>query len=267
MNSYSTIYSGIRFPEGPAFDQKGRLWIVDKEDGSLICIYNNNSELIKTMGNPNGIAIQNNKVVFCDSGQNSVRVYDPQTGQASTLCNDLNNGKLKMPNDLAFDQNNRLVFSCPGDDLMDPEGYICVYNKENKLYKLEKQLSYPNGLAFSLNGEILYVAETGKRRIWKGDWDAVKGQWTSLQIFANTAGPENGGPDGIAVGANGWVYAAIYGSGLIQAFNQQGTLARQWKLPGKYPTNLAFIPPGNILGTGFVVTEVETGSVLLLNSD
>jgi len=265
MAEYLNLCTEISFPEGPAFDQQGQLWLVDKDGESIIRISKDNKQIIHTGGHPNGIAINmEGQVIFCDSGYNSIRCYDPESRELTTLCRKLDAAVLKMPNDLAIDTLQQIIFTCPGDRLDDPEGYICVYNNKSKLYKLTERLCYPNGLALSLDGKYLYVAETGKRRIWKGAWDAENGNWIQPKPWAATAGPVSGGPDGIAIDEKGWVYAAIYGSGLVQAFNNDGILEKQWQLPGHYPTNLAFTPGRPGAQSGLVVTEVETGSVLMI---
>src|SRR5689334_17311586 len=126
MKSF-VIGSGLRFPEGPAFDRHKHLWCVEQKGASLVCVTGHEIHRIEVGGCPNGIAISADQAVwFCDSGENSIRIYDPETGQTTTVLDNLEGKALNMPNDLAFDHLGQLIFTCPGPRLDSDEGYICV---------------------------------------------------------------------------------------------------------------------------------------------
>ncbi|MGJ7033493.1 hypothetical protein [Niabella hirudinis] len=64
------LINNIAFPEGPAFDREGTIWLVEKEAGNLICYKDNQWYRYFVGGAPNGIAIDaNNLLWFCDSKQ------------------------------------------------------------------------------------------------------------------------------------------------------------------------------------------------------
>lgn len=254
----SPIISGLRFPEGPAFDRHKNLWCVEQKGASLVRVTGQSADRIEVGGCPNGIAIDSlQQVWFCDSGQNSIRMYNPQTGQTATILRDLAGQPLNMPNDLAFDPREQLVFTCPGPRLDSDEGYICVYTSEKKLYKIAEHFFYPNGLAFTRNGSRLIVAETGKQQLWIGDWDGEQASWTNRRVFAQTGGKI--GPDGMAFDEEGYLYVAIYGSGHIRVFDPEGRHDKDLATPGMNPTNCAFDP---FQRWGLVVTEAETGTLI-----
>lgn len=256
----SPIATGLRFPEGPAFDRQGNLWCVEQKGASLVCISDGLINKIEVGGCPNGIAIDaHQQVWFCDSGQNSIRTYSPGTGATSTIISTLDGKALNMPNDLAFDPLNQLVFTCPGPKLDSSEGIICVYNSDNKLHKIASDLYYPNGLAFTQNSRQLLVAETGKQRIWIGDWNAVTASWTNKRVFAYTGGDI--GPDGMALDEEDFLYVAVYGSACIMVFDTEGKKVNELPTPGNNPTNCAFDP---FQKWGLVVTESETGTLVSL---
>ncbi|WP_049815565.1 SMP-30/gluconolactonase/LRE family protein [Niastella koreensis] len=250
--------SDLRFPEGPAFDRNKNCWCVEQLGESLVCISDHSAKRIQVGGCPNGIAIDGDGLVwFCDSGQNSIRTCNPETGVTETILKTLDGEPLNMPNDLAFDHRGQLVFTCPGPRLDSNEGYICVYNFEHKLHKIADGLYYPNGLAFTQNGRQLLVAETGRQQIWTGDWDAESASWTNRRVFAQTGGAI--GPDGMALDEDGFLYVAIYGSGCIRVFDPAGNFVNDLITPGINPTNCAFDP---FQRWWLVVTEAETGTVV-----
>jgi len=254
----SIIMSGLRFPEGPAFDRDKNLWCVEQKGASLVCINTDKETRIHVGGSPNGIAIDKDGLVwFCDSGENSIRTHNPVTGETATILKTVDGQPLNMPNDLAFDPLNQLVFTCPGAKLDSNEGYICVYNYEHKLYKIAAGFYYPNGLAFTQNGQQLLVAETGKQQIWIGDWNAAEGSWTNRRVFAHTGGAI--GPDGMALDSAGYLYVAVYGDSCIRMFDPEGKYVSDIQVPGKNPTNCAFDP---FQRWWLVVTEAEQGNIV-----
>jgi gluconolactonase len=86
-------------------------------------------------------------------------------------------------------------------------------------------------------GQSLIVAETYRHRLWKGAWDAGQRQWRDPKAWAEVGGPI--GPDGMAVGADGQLYVAVYGSGQIKVVAAAGAVTAAYALPGANPTNVA----------------------------
>lgn len=256
------IVDGLNFPEGPAFDQQGNLWLVELNGGNLVKVNGTNIERFQTQGNPNGVAIDSTgKVWFCDAGQKSIRTFDPATAEFETQANAIDHERLDKPNDLAFDAAGNLVFTCPGESRKDATGYACVLSREGCIKKITDQKYFPNGLAFTNDGISLIIAETYKHRLWKGEWDSDKAEWKNPKIWCDIAGPDGpGGPDGMAFDANGVLYVAVYGTGTIQLVSDEGKVIQVLEVPGNYPTNCAFGPSGNL-----VITEAENG--ILINAE
>ena len=83
--------------------------------------------------------------------------------------------------------------------------------------------------------------------------------WQDPQPWAQVGGSE--GPDGMVPGADGLLYQAIFGDGVIRVVNAQGQVEREIAVPGANPTNVAIDPAGRL---GIVVTETEQGQLLSL---
>jgi gluconolactonase len=208
---------------------------------------NGTAERFEVGGEPNGLAFnRDGEPVFCDAGSGSLRTLH------RTLC-----AGFDRPNDLAFDPAGNLVFTCPGASRHDPSGYVCCLWSTGEVTRVAGDLFFPNGLAFAGDGRTLYIAETYRRRIWKGDWNPDTGEWSRAQPWADTGGPI--GPDGLAVDTQGVVYAAVYGQGYVQMFEPSGALRGAIALDGRNPTNVAFDPSGKL---GLVITEAERGEII-----
>ncbi|MFN0254378.1 SMP-30/gluconolactonase/LRE family protein [Pedobacter ureilyticus] len=249
------ILTDLNFPEGPCFDSKGNIWLVEKDAGNLVSVSDNAHTRYYVDGAPNGIAIDKNDLVwFCDSKQNSIRTFNPTDLTTSTIVNQYENEALKMPNDLAFDQTGNLLFTCPGDKLEDNTGYICCLGKDGKLSKIFEGMFYPNGLALSKDQSQLFVAETGTKKIWRFDWDSQTKQLKHMALFAETGGSI--GPDGMAFDEDGNLYVAVYGSSKVKVWDKNGALKEEIDAYGYNPTNCALDPSGK---KGLMITEAEQG--------
>jgi gluconolactonase len=254
------LAEGLDFPEGPAFTPDGELWCVELKGGNLVRWNEQGHARFATGGAPNGLAFDRYGLAwFCDAQQCAIRTFDPSTRQFKTVVDALDGQPLYKPNDLAFDARGNLLFTCPGDSRHAPTGYVCCLSASGELTKIADGLYFPNGLALIDDGLGLVVAETCQQRLWKGHWDAAARRWGEARPYANVSNLP--GPDGMALGADGLMYVAVYRSGQIRAFSAFGEFVSAFNLPGMNPTNAAFDPAERL---GLVVTEAEKGLLLSL---
>jgi gluconolactonase len=254
-DKHRLLAEGLNFPEGPAFDQRGRLWFVELKGGNLAFLEEGKLTRIPVGGEPNGIAIDaEDRIVFCDAGNCSIRRYDPVSGETITLADSVDGEPLFKPNDLAFDPAGNLVFTCPGDSRAEPTGYLCCLRPNGEVRRVASGFYFPNGLAFSPDGRHLIVAETRRQRLWRGRWDAKRALWLAPRLWASVGGTI--GPDGMAFTKEGLLYVAIYSGGAVKVVGMDGEVEEVIPVAGANPTNCAFDPSGSL---GLVVTEAETG--------
>lgn len=250
------LADGLRFPEGPAFAPDGLLWCVELKGGCLVRFGPEGPERIAVGGEPNGLAFDRlGRAWFCDAGANAIRRLDPATGSVETLVTSDASSELRRPNDLAFSPEGDLVFTCPGSSRTEPTGMVWRWSASAGLRPVAEGLYFPNGLAFTPDGQSLVVAETYRHRLWLGAWSEAG--WTDPRPFAKVGGPI--GPDGLAFSRDGVLHAAVYGQGAIRRVASDGALLGEIGTPGANPTNCAFDPAGRL---GLVVTEAERGRML-----
>lgn len=255
------ILEGLAFPEGPAFASDGSLWCVELKGGSLVHWRDGKAERYPVGGAPNGIVIDaSDRVWFCDAKERSIRRMDTPGSPCTTICSHLDSVPLDKPNDLAFDSRGNLIFTCPGESRKEPTGYVCCLRPDGSLLKIAEGMYFPNGLGFAEGDRILIIVETYQQRLWRGEWDPETAEWTKARPWANIPGGVNG-PDGVALGTDGLLYVASYGTGCVKVVNPEGEIIRALELPGRNPTNVAFDPN---LSLGLVVTEAEKGMLLSL---
>jgi len=137
-----------------------------------------------------------------------------------TLSDNYNGKKLNSPNDAVFSKTGELYFTDPPYGLefnmddpkkeLDFQGVFKV-DKNGKTILLIKELSRPNGIAFSPDGKKLYVANSDpENAIWMVYDVNEKGLLENGKILFNVTDKNtaiNGNPDGMKVHKNGWIFA------------------------------------------------------------
>lgn len=254
------------FLEGPSFDAEGSLLVTDipygrvfkvSPDGEfdLICEYD---------GEPNGMAISRDGMLFLADHKNGVVKIDPATGEVTFVLKRLRREGFKGLNDLVFDGKGNLYFNDQGQTgMQDPSGRIYRMNLDGAVECLIDTVPSPNGMAFSPDGKVLYVAATRANQIWRvpihGD-----GSTSKVGIFLHMQGGSTG-PDGLAIDREGNLVVCQCGTDSVWLFSAFGEpLLRIRSCAGHDLTNAAFGGPEN---RRLYITEASTGQILVADLD
>lgn len=257
----TVLAEALEFPEGPAFAPDGALWCVEMNAGRLFRLADGMQGRLDVGGRPNGLALWDGSVFFCDAGRDTVfRLGSdaPDAIRLDPVAESRPDRALTAPNDLIFDDRGVMIFTCPGAPHAGPTGTVWALSPSGAIANVADRLHFPNGLALTPDGRDLIIAETLGQQLWRGRWDAQRMTWADPRPWVEVGGAPLG-PDGIAYGPDGLLYVALYGSSEIQAIDDSGRITRRYAVPGAKPTNVAFDPLG---GLGMVVTEAVRGQVL-----
>jgi sugar lactone lactonase YvrE len=89
----------------------------------------------------------------------------------------------------------------------------------------------------------MYYVDSPLRRIEMFDYDPATGEAFQRRTFTDLSGFD-GVPDGLTVDADGYVWVAVWGGGVLRRFAPDGTQDAVVPMPVSQPTSMAFGGPG-----------------------
>ncbi|MQA82378.1 MAG: SMP-30/gluconolactonase/LRE family protein [Streptosporangiales bacterium] len=119
-------------------------------------------------------------------------------------------------------------------------GSLYRVDPDLSVHKMIDGLSIVNGPAFSTDGSILFLSDSGHGRILKFPVDPETGIPGAPQTFAELP---NGSPDGLTVDAEDHLWVAIWGAGEVRRYRPDGTLDVVLTLPVPQPTSVCLGGP------------------------
>lgn len=262
------LAGGFTFIEGPVWRPNGVLWFSDvvgnvvrqwSPDGKVIEIlrpggYDGHSLPAGGFNGPNGSTRSTDgSVVLCQHGNRRIVRIDSKMN-ITTVVDHFEGKKLNAPNDLVYRSDGSLYFTDPPYGLpkgdADPakelpfNGVFKLWN--GTLHVLVKDMTRPNGLAFSPDENTLYVANSDENyRMWMRFDVNANGTLRNGRVFADvSAEREDGLPDGMKIDSLGNIWAT--GPGGLWVFTPEGKHLGTIKLP-EQPANCAWGEDGKTL--------------------
>jgi gluconolactonase len=244
------LASGFAWAEGPLWVRSGGYLLFSdiprnsimkwsEADGISVFLkpsgFTGNTDYGREPGS-NGLTLdRQGRLVACEHGDRRISMLYSDGGKR-TLVDNYEGKRLNSPNDLVFKSNGDLYFTDPpyglpknADDPRREMDFQGVYrlSRDGKLTLLTKELTRPNGIAFSPDEKWLYVANSDENHaVWMKfpvNADATLGQGTVL-LDATAAWKQGlpGAPDGMKVDANGNLFAT--GPGGVYIITPEGKL-------------------------------------------
>jgi len=244
----STVASGFGFTEGPVWDPAGFVVVSDEVTNKILRVYmDGRKEELVSLGDPDGNTYdRQQRLIDCASVLRAIIRIDRQ-GEYEVLAGRFEDKRFNSPNDVVTGPDGAIYFTDPTLDL--PEGqkqelpFQGVYRLDpsGKVTLLTKELSQPNGLAFSPNGKRFYVDDSEGRNIRVFDFTSEH-TLANGRIFAQEPGGKGDGvPDGMKVDQAGNIY--VTGPKGIWVWNPEGRHLGTIVFP-EQPANLAWGDPG-----------------------
>ncbi len=248
--------------EGPASGADGALYVVNLgRDGTIGRVdANGNAELFVSLpagSIGNGIRVAGDgALLVADYSGHAVLRVDPATRAVSVFAR-LDGAH--QPNDIAQAPDGTLYASDP--DWANPDnGQLWRIDRDGRASLLETGMGTTNGIEVSPDGRRLYVNESVQRTVWvydRGDDGALSSKRLLIRF-------DDHGMDGMRCDADGNLYIARYGAGVVAIVSPAGQLLREVPLRGRKPTNVAF---GGADGRQVFVTLQDRGAIETFRAD
>ena len=143
-------------------------------------------------------------------------------------------------NDLATDAAGRIYVGSLGSPVFEPgeqvAGNLHLIDLDGSSRIVGRDVLLTNGLGFSPDGRTLYHSDSRRQTIYRYGV-AENGDLGAKTSFARTA---KGAPDGLAVAADGSVWVAVAGGGVVSVFEPNGALRRSLAVPVPMVTSVSF---------------------------
>ncbi|WP_081162161.1 SMP-30/gluconolactonase/LRE family protein [Ensifer aridi] len=251
------LYTGCRWAEGPVWfsDANQLLWSDIPNQRMLRWTPEGGVSVFRQPSNfANGhTRDRQGRLISCEHGTRRVTRTE-MDGSITVLAESYQSKRLNSPNDVVVRSDGTIWFTDPTYGILsDYEGYRAEPEQETRnVYRLDPQIgeleavvtdfNQPNGLAFSPDEKILYVADSGAshdeglpRHIRA--FDVASGGLANGRVFATI---DNGIPDGIRTDMAGNLWSSA-GDG-VHCFAPDGTLLGKILVP-QTVANLTFGGP------------------------
>jgi gluconolactonase len=251
--------------EGPCFDRQGNLYCVDLPNGRILQIGPDGGFTVVAEydGWPNGLAIHRDGRFLIADYKHGIMLLDPVNGRVKPYLVRAGLERFKAVNDLFFAANGDLYFTDQGlTGLQDPTGRLFRVAADGRVDCLLDNVPSPNGLVMDLDETAILLAVTRANAIWRVPL-MRDGGVAKVGTFVQLSG--GGGPDGLALDAQGRLAIAHVGLGTVWVVDRLGEPVYRIKsCRGLHTTNVAFGGPD---GQTLYITESESGSVLTATLD
>ena len=254
------LHSGSRWTEGPVwFSDHDCLYFSDIPNQRVLR-YLAADNSISTYQQPSNFANghtrdRQGRLISCQHGTRSVTRMEAD-GSVTMLADSFEGRKLNSPNDVVVRSDGSIWFTDPSYGILsDYEGYAAPQEQPVRgVYRIDGETGaislmvgdfvQPNGLAFSPDESVLYVADSGASHDPNAPRHirafAVEGGGHRVRDLGPFAVIDKGVPDGFRLDTDGWIWCSAADG--VQVFDETGKLCGRIRVP-QTVSNLTFGGP------------------------
>lgn len=178
---------------------------------------------------------------FVAAARSGLRAFDG-TALGTVLAAPIAEGAPLRLNDGRCDARGRFWVGSLALDSTPDAGALHRLDPDGGARVMQAGLHVPNGIGFSPDGRLLYLADSARRRVDVFDFEPEAGLIGNRRRFVEFAEGE-GVPDGLAVDAGGGVWIALWDGWRVVRHAPDGRPDRVIHLPVPRPTSCAFGGP------------------------
>jgi sugar lactone lactonase YvrE len=116
-------------------------------------------------------------------------------------------------------------------------------------------LTISNGIDWSPDDDVLYLADSGTRTVTAFDYDLDLGTLGEPRVLLDFTDDESGTADGLTVDRAGHLWVAVWGGGQVRRYSPTGVLEEVVRVPATQTSSCAFAGPA--LDVLVVTTSTE----------
>jgi gluconolactonase len=240
------LATGHQFLEGPVWNSKGGFLLFSDIPANRIYKWVPDGSVTvfrEPSGNSNGLTFdKRGNLIICEHGTRRLSILE-KNGVYKVLADGYRDKRLNSPNDVVVKSDGKIYFTDPPYGIKQNEQELTfqgVYSldvEEEKLTLLSDDFDRPNGLAFSPDEKIIYIADSSNRRHVRAFEVENDGNLSHGSVFAEIRSELPGNPDGMKVDVEGNLYVAAAGG--VWVFSEQGEHLGTINTP-ETPANLAW---------------------------
>jgi len=240
--SIEKVGAGYRFVEGPVWSREGFLLFSEVPHNQIRKMVPGERSSVfrgESAGAAGNAFDSQGRLYTCESRDRRV-IRTDKKGKVEVLAEKWEGKRLNAPNDIVVRKDGNIYFTDPAfgaqSDTRELDFYgVYHINTKGVMDVIAKPQGRPNGVAFSPNGRVLYVANSDDRNVRAYDVDrngAVSNERVAISKIA-------GVPDGICLDEKGNLYVAAKG---LAVYTPEGKLLTTFDL-AEPPSKCAFGDP------------------------
>jgi gluconolactonase len=231
--------TGFRFTEGPAWSREGFLLFSDVPNDKIMKYVPGQKPTVfrENSNGANGNCFDaQGRFYTCESRTRRVVRMDKK-GEMQVLAEKWDGKRFNAPNDIVVRKDGHIYFTDPAfgnqADTRELDFYgVYHISPKGELQLIAKPAGRPNGITFSPNDHILYVANSDEHNVRAYDVDR-NGEVSHERVVISSV---DGVPDGIRVDDKGGIYVTASG---VAVYDAQGKHVETLGMP-ETPANCAF---------------------------
>ncbi len=242
-----SLATDFQFTEGPVWNASGAFLLFSDIRANRIYKWSPTNGVTifrEPSGNSNGLTYdKDGRLLICEhSNRRLTRIEKDAT--YTVLIEQFRNKHLNSPNDVVVKSNGMIYFTDPPYGIKPEEqelsfqGVYFLNPRSKKMTLLKDDFDRPNGLSFSPDETVLYIADSSSNRRHIRAFDVNSdGTITNNRVFAEIRSELPGNPDGMKVDIEGNLYVAAAGG--LWIFSKHGEYLGTIRTP-EQPANCAW---------------------------
>ena len=182
-----------------------------------------------------GFTIQDDGALLLFMARGAVKIW--RDGELTTILEEIPDERETRFNDVFADPEGRVY--CGTMPAPERPGRLYRLDPDRKLTLLLEGIGVSNGMGFTLDRKSLYYTDTVAHKIYLFDYDRTSGDISNQRVFVDVSG-ETGGPDGMTVDAEGYVWSARWGGSCLARYAPDGAEDRRVEFPAKKVSCVTF---------------------------